>query len=187
MYYLMFFFQDKAKPPPTTFELYIQLLETIIWPLVLFAVMIIFRKRFSSAMNRMGSFKASSTGITIDFNDKISEAKDVFKNITEGATAKSGGLIDPNGTGIPKTPYDDLMNLRSQMDLTLKEKATALNMPVDGFTTSQICHRLKDIGAIPLEKAKMIHTILDLIYSAKKDVKQNQVDQIRELYKEIKL
>ena len=53
----------------------IRIIEIIIWPATLIVVLILFKKNIKSIFDRVGSFEASATGLSMTFQEKIEETK----------------------------------------------------------------------------------------------------------------
>jgi hypothetical protein len=66
---------------PNYFEMVIKLIEIIIWPIILFVIISLFKRNFQSTFQRLGSFKADATGIAITFEKQLEATKQWFANI----------------------------------------------------------------------------------------------------------
>ena len=160
-------------------------IQTIIWPLTLFIILLVFRKYFISAMSRLGSVEAGASGIKMTFDHKISEAKKLLKEIKPKATSKSiGGIqIQPKKSD----SYLKLMDIRMKVDENLNQ--LAVKNGIDSANTSSIalCEMLKESGIITIQNAQFIHSLLDISNSADETFSNEHLKIVKELFKAIKL
>lgn len=177
---------DAIKPPKTKefLEALAKLLGALAWPGTLLLILFLFRSGFSGAIKRIGGFKVDNTGLSVDFNDEIEAAKEIFSDLKEAATAKSGGSIQPMKTS---SPYVQLVSLKGDISNTLDRRAREADVNQGPSGINNRLDQLVGAGQMENTQAEMVRTLIGLIDSAKRDVTQPQVDRIENLYKEINL
>jgi hypothetical protein len=161
-----------------------ELIGAVAWPTTLLAVLYIFRNGFAQALKRMGSFKADTSGFSIDFNEQIDAAKELFEDLKETATAKSGGQIQPLK---PRTPYAQLVNLKSEIANDLDRLARSAGMDKGPGGINNRLDQLVGSGHMEYAKAEMVRTLVGVIASANREVTQAQVDRIEAMFKDLNL
>jgi hypothetical protein len=168
----------------SNFELFIQLVDTIIWPVTLLFVLFLFRRNLSEIIQRLGSVKADGTGIKISFEDKIASTKKLFQQIKPATVSKSSQEIQPEGL-TRESPFGQISGIKTNLINYLKSKAEEDNIHTEGLSATMTCDKLKETGAITIQKAKMIAAMLDVIAAAKPSATQEQADEIESLYNKI--
>jgi len=165
-------------------DVIIKILEIVIWPSTLFGVILVFRKQFNNAMGRLGSFEANATGISLSFEPKLDQAKEVFGQLRSAGMAKSapGGINQQRFKG---TPMEQVTRLHEEIDQTLIGIATENNIDLSGKSTAMLCKELAEKSLISKEKGRLLHALLEVLNSANAYITQQQVDEILEMYNSI--
>ncbi len=169
----------------STFELLIQLIEVLIWPASLVLIMWMFRRSFSGAINRMGSIKADGSGISLTFEKKIEEAKQIFNQLSTTVISKDGTSIRPSGKR--KTPYEQVLAINSNLNEDIKDQAVEANVVIAGLSPQQITEKLSETGVLTIQQAKKINALQELLNAADDSISRNQADQVEMLYDKIEL
>lgn len=167
-----------------TFEHIIKLIEVIIWPLTIVIILLIFRKQFQDIFGRIGSMKATSTGIEFSFEKKIIAAKQLLKSINP--MRKSKGIrteIHVND----KSPYQQLNEMDLQLVQRLKYLAQTNDVKLTAESGIEICNQLKRIGIILLPTAKLITAFFEISINANNSFNQSHLNDVKEIYNEIQL
>ena len=79
----------------------IRIIEIIIWPATLIVVLILFKKNIKSIFDRVGSFEASATGLSMTFQEKIEETKKLVPITASASNSNSGGSKSKSSVKIP--------------------------------------------------------------------------------------
>lgn len=167
---------------PSDFELIIKLLEVIIWPLIFFFIMAMFRKQIAQIIDRLGSLKADSTGVSLVFEKKLAEAKQLVAKIQPKATAD---IVVSSDT--QDLPYHQLITLRAQLEHQLHDLAQNNHIDNSNSSSFDILEKLKETGALNIKNAKAIHVLVDLINAADATTTQRQVNEVKALLNKIQL
>ena len=177
---------NSAEPAKTKefLEALAKLIGALAWPGTLLVILFLFRRGFAGAIKRIGGFKVDSSGISLDFNDEIAAVKDVLGGLKQAATAKSAGQIQTKAT---QTPFVQLVNLKSEISDALDRRARAADLAQGPGGIENRLDQLVGHGQMDNTQAEMVRSLTGLIDKAKRDVTQQQVDQIESLYKEIEL
>lgn len=165
---------------PSNFELTIELIQVLVWPVTLLIILFLFRRYFKEAMQRLGSINAGASGISLNFSKKIEEAKQIAKALTPISGVPSAA-INPTDTST-KTPRQQLTEIRKNIDTTLQNLATANKLPLNDKDTLAMTNELKDVGIIPIDKARLVEALVALTETPNANVTQDQVNEIRALY-----
>lgn len=163
-----------------SFEQLIILIQTLIWPLTLVVIILLFKRQFTKAMDRMGSFKADATGISMTFGEEIAQAKSTLGIVGVKGQAKSGTQIRTVFSG--GSPYSQLMHIKLKVEEQVEQAVKTANIQAEGMQLEGVLEKLKEVGALRNDSALLIKTILDLANHAPPVVTQLQVNEIRELY-----
>ncbi|NNM22624.1 MAG: hypothetical protein HKO54_03650 [Flavobacteriaceae bacterium] len=168
----------------TTIELIIKLIEILIWPLVTLVVILLFRSKVLEMVDRMGSFKAGSSGLEMTFQPKLDAAKKLFDELRPGGTAKAMRSLGAQES-IPGTPYDQLKHIEDKLITTLKELAQESNIPIENKSSVTLAKELGKSGTINPTSGMLIQTLLKLISEAGPSVNQFQADEIIGMYQSL--
>lgn len=176
-------FQDTAAPKGF-FEVLVSLIDAVVWPVTLLIILILFRKNFGEAIQRLGSLKADKTGISLTFQSKLDKAKGLFKGIGAKSISKSSelGVNTSSSFGSPK---EQLLGIHNDIETRLKNIAKENNIDVTSNNAHQVCNTFKEIGVFDLQKAELTKTLLDLTASPDAMISQQQVDEVKSLYQAI--
>lgn len=177
-------------PPPAitkdTFEVFVMLIDSIIWPLVLLIILILFRRNFANAIQRLGSLTANKEGLSLTFQSKLDRAKGLFSGLKPNGISKSSSLHSniTSGTG---SPQEEVRLIHSSIKKSLEDIADQQGIDVSGKSALEICVIFKDIGVFDLKKAQMAQTLLELTSSPDTDISHEQVNELKLLYQEAAL
>lgn len=165
-------------------ETFLRLVEIIIWPLTLFVIIMMFRGQFRNAMERLGSFKADASGISLSFEPKLDAAKKIFAALQSDDAAKSGVSLKPtnNFTG---TPQEQLSQIKAKLHSTLVELAAEAQVATSGKSAAALCKELQQRGVIKNDSGHLIGALLEVIDAAPATISQAQLDEIEKMYNSI--
>lgn len=165
-------------------DIILKILEVVIWPITILIIISMFRSQFRSAMDRLGSFEASATGVSMSFEPKLDQAKKLFNELKPGGKKKSAvgimGQDSPTGT-----PMEQVAKLRGEIDSTLLEMSRENNIDLNGKSSTTLSTELADKGVISRDNSKLLIALLEVLNSANANISQKQVDEIREMYNSI--
>ena len=172
---------QETPVPKSTFEVFVTLVDAVIWPFVLIIILIIFRKSVAELLHRLGSLKADKSGISLTFQSKLDKAKGLFKGLTSKGISKSGeiGVHVASSSG---SPQEQLQSIRKGLEKQLQEIASTNNIDVASKTPEEVCEKFKEIGVFDIQKAQLAHTLLDLTTSPDSNISQQQVNEVKALY-----
>ncbi|MDT8414069.1 MAG: hypothetical protein RQ735_01715 [Flavobacteriaceae bacterium] len=170
-----------------TFELIIKLVEVIIWPLCLFVVLLIYKQHFAKAFQRLGSIKADTTGISMVFDQKIEAAKKMVQQIVPKQIQKAAVDIQVEGENLNRMPFDQLKHLQFELESKLKTFAENYKIPFANFNPIQLSNKLKEIGAISIQNAKLIESFMDIADTADKHMTPKHLVDCKTIYDAIQL
>lgn len=172
----------------------IRIIEIIIWPATLIVVLILFKKNIKSIFDRVGSFEASATGLSMTFQEKIEETKKLVP--ISASSSNSGGLKSKSSVKIPvgrkksrkgQTPYESLLGIRDVLNNQIILKAQKHNINTNNLSSIDISNKLKEIGALTIQKAKAFQALIQLTNSADSSISQDQVNQVDQLLENLNL
>lgn len=163
-----------------TLELFIKLLEILIWPVLFVFVLVFFKKHFVSAMSRLGSINASATGVTMTFDNKMETAKKLLKTIQPKSISKSS-----SGIQVKNESYEALLKIKAATISKLKAIASKNGVATDNKTSTVLCSELEEAGIITIQKAKVFDSILDIASAADESFNASHLKVIDELFKVI--
>lgn len=170
----------------STFEMVIKLIDSIIWPVTLLLIVLIFRRKLNNAFQRIGSIKADSSGIAINFDKKLEETKKIFSSVKPMAIAKEAIGIKTY-MNQSDTPYKQVLDVRSSIINYLKLKSEAAGLNTDSLLPNQILNRLQSVNKIESDQAKMIDAMLDLTNNASANTTREQADMVESLFGQIEM
>jgi hypothetical protein len=170
-----------------TFELIIKLVEVIIWPLCLFVILLIYKRDFAKAFQRLGSIKADTTGISMVFDQKIEAAKRLAQQIVPKQTTKSATDIQISDENLNRQPFDQLKKMQFELENKLKTFAQNYNIPFANLNTIQLSNKLKEIGVISIQNAKLIESFIDIADIADKRLTSKHLIDCKTIYDSIQL
>lgn len=158
-------------------------IETIIWPLTLFVLLIVFKKYFINAMSRLGSVEAGTSGIKMTFDHSIANAKKLLKGIQPNATSKSSKNIEIQ----PKQSksYAELIDIKMKLNLMLVSLANENGINSEETTTEIVCEKLKETGVITLQKAQLIQAFYQITNTADVSFSKAHLEIAKDLYSAI--
>ena len=96
---------------PSNYEITFRFVEILIWPVVFFLIILLFRRNFKDAMGRLGSIRADATGVSLTFDNLLDSATEKFKKTRTIGTAKSTTTLGSEGKS-DKLPYERLIEIK---------------------------------------------------------------------------
>jgi len=168
------------------FEVMVLLIDTIMWPLVFLLFLLIFRKPFTEAIKRIGSFKADGSGIQLSFEKRIEATKKLFQQIKPAMQSKSGYDIQPVSKE-NTTAYAKILEIHSKVVEDLSRLSEKEHITTTGNPPTLIIEQLKEIGVITIQQAKMTLALLELTDTADTAATASQADNIKILYDKLGL
>jgi len=170
---------------PITWTELISLIQVLIWPLTCLIIILLFKTKLSGIIASLGSLKASKDGIEMTFQNKIESVQQMLSGGPVGALSKSGKKI--NISGSKQSPSDQLKEINEALNEAINSKASEYNIDVSNLGATEISSKLKDIGAITLQKARMFNALIDLTESGNPSISQSQVNQVKTLFLSLQL
>lgn len=157
----------------------------VIWPFTLLIVFLIFRKQITKKMDKLNSIDASSTGISMSFEQELDEAIEemVEAERKPKIIAKSGVRIGEEPKEERKvTPVESLLGIRDQMNQKLVKKAEASGIHTSGKSAAQLLDDLKSESVISNKEHKGLNRLLHLINAVDQNISQAQVNKVKLLF-----
>ena len=168
------------------FELIIQLVDSIIWPLTLLLVLLTFRRNLSDVILRLGTLKADRTGFELSFDKKIEATKKLFQQIKPATISKTGGDIQAFNEE-NDSPFGRILKTRSNLINYLKVLSEKNNIQGKGLMPEQLSEKLKDTGVITIQQMKMINAMLEVTAAANASATDRQARDVDNLMKKIEI
>ena len=168
-----------------TLEEITNFLEVIIWPGTLLFIIILYKKHFVSAFNRLGSLKADATGISMEFTQKIEGVKEQAKALKSGIQFKGGDDIIPSG--IQNSPFQQLLGLKVKLIKKVEELANSNDISIQNATIAQLLGSLEEKGVVDKKNTAFIMAVYDLMLSADQSITSQQYNDIDNLYLSIQV
>ncbi|MCW5519390.1 hypothetical protein J1N09_06045 [Aureitalea sp. L0-47] len=169
---------------PSNFEMLVRLIEILIWPVTVLIIVLLFRSKIKGVIHRVGSFKASSSGVEMTFAPQLDAAKKMFKQLRPDSVSKSVTTLEsserPSGT-----PYEQLLQIKFELEQSLTELAQEASISITGKSSLQLCAELEKSGVINHENGQLMRSLLTVIDAANAGITQAQVDEINTMYKAI--
>jgi hypothetical protein len=169
---------------PSIYEISFRLIEVLIWPVVFFIIILLFRKNFKEAMGRLGSLRADATGISLGFTQVLARSKGTFNKLRPGAAAKSMSSLGTK-TKEDKEPYMQLIEIKENLNKTILDLAKDDGMEVDNKSIESICRELSKKKIISAENEELMLSLIEVVNAARTDITQAQVDDIKALWHSI--
>lgn len=160
----------------------INLLDVIIWPLTILAIVILFRNRLSDAIQRVQSIQADATGISLTLEKKLAAAKNLLmgiKPVTAKSTPKPASSVDKT-----LSPYQQLLQIQNKLHTRLDELVIKNQLKFKELNPLELTEKLAEIGVIRIDQARCVTAALDISYAADATVTQEQVNVVIELFEE---
>lgn len=157
----------------------IALLDVIIWPSTVLIFIYWFRKPFRVVFSRLNNIDASATGISMSFSEKVSAAKKKAETLINSTAQSKGGIsINP---GIK----DEITNMKNKLESEMNAIAAGKGIDVQGLDIVKTTEVLKKKGIVNIEKANLIHAFLDISGSAHEHIPNDEMEDIKMIYKTI--
>ncbi len=170
----------------TTLELVIQLVDTIIWPVTLLILVLLFRRNLADVVQRLGTLKADRSGIELSFQKQIEATKQLFKEIKPVVSSKSAPDIQ-SFNEINNSPFADILAARSNLINHLRIIAAKEGIKIDNHSPEMIIDKLKETGSISIQQSKMINAMLEVTAAANASATKTQAEEIEDLMKQIEI
>lgn len=170
----------------SNFELFIQLVEVLIWPVTLIFILVIFRQNLSAVILRLNTLKADKSGFELSFDKRIEATKKLFQQIKPSTISKSGGNIVTISEE-DNSPFGRILKVRSNLINYLKVLSDKNGIQVIGLLPEQISEKLKETGVINIQQAKMINAMLEVTAAADASVTDRQAKEVENLMKKIEV
>ena len=167
---------------PTKFEMFVRMAEVLIWPVTVLIIILLFRKKIQGVIHRVGSFKASTSGVEMTFAPQLDAAKKLFSELRSEAVSKSTSILEAANTP-SGTPYEQLTQIKSELQQTVSELAQEASITVTDKSNVEVCQILERSGVINNESSQLIQSLFNVINAASTNISQNQVNEISALYK----
>ena len=167
---------------PSNFEMVVRITEIVIWPVTALIIVLLFRRKIMGVIHRVGSFKASTSGVEMTFAPQLDAAKKLFSKLRPNAVSKSTPALE-NSTSYSGSPYEQLKQIESELQQTVVELAQEAGISPTGKSNLQLCNALEKSGVVNNENSKLMQALFHVIHKADKSVSQNQVNEIISLYK----
>lgn len=166
-----------------------KLIGNLIWPVTLFLIFVIFRKHFANLMRNLSGIDASSTGISLKFDQQIDDAIENFLPTKEDNTVISKSAIQIGGQQqlhVPITPFQQMLNLRDELNHRIILKSQENNITTVQKSSIELKNELVKVESIPAKEAKLFQTLIDLTNASDKTISQAQVNKVKLLYTNLK-
>jgi len=160
----------------------VELLKVIIWPLTLLIIVFKFKTFFGNALNRMQSLDASATGISMTFQEKIEEAKNLL-NKSKGALQNRAKMSVSESND---SAYKRVLDVKASLLDFLYEKARSKGINPEKYNPQNLSLHLAEIGLFTFQQQKAINTVFDLANSASPSITEDQAQIVEDLYDSIK-
>lgn len=174
--------QDEGSK--TTFDLINNFIGHTIWPITLLIIFLLFRKQIIRKMDKLNSIDASSTGISMTFEQELDEAiEELVSEEQPKIVAKSGVKIgaEPK-VGKPKTPVAVLLGLRDEMNQKLVKKSDAVGIPTSGKSSDQLLDALEAQNEITSQEHKRWSKLIHLTHAVDQNITFGQVNKVKLLF-----
>lgn len=176
----------QAEGAGSTFEIINTFIGHIIWPLTLLIIFLVFRKQITKKMDKLNSIDASSTGISLKFEEELDAA---IEEIVEAAEEKPK-LVSKSGAKIgqevkenkPETPVAMLLALRDEMNQKIVKKSDAVGIETSGRSSAQLLDALETQNEITQKEHKRWSRLLELTHAVDQNITKGQVNKVRLLF-----
>lgn len=175
----------KLTDAPIDWSQIIELVGIMIWPLTCLVIIILFKAKISNLFSKVENFKITKDGVEASFQNKLESVQELLGAATGGGISKSGKKINIKGSD--STPYNQLLEIKDALNSQIQDKAKEFNLETKGLTLIEISDKLKEIGAMTLQKAKLFNALVDLTNSGNPAISQAQVNQVKTLYLSLQL
>jgi len=185
-------FQDSSEGVNgviTNLKFISEVIGHLIWPMTLLIIFWIFRKHFANIMKKLSGIDASSTGISLKFDQQIDEAiENNLPSNTPEIISKSGIRIgEKKVNDIPKTPFHQILSIRDELNHRIFLKSQENNIVTEHKSTIELKNELLKLEAISPQDGKLFQTLINLTNSVDNTISQSQVNKIQLLYINLKL
>ena len=173
----------------THLEFISKLIETLIWPITLLLLFVVFRKHFADIMRKLSGIDATATGISLKFDQQIDNAIENFlptqeeNNVIAKSAIQIGGQQEPD---VPQTPFQQMLNLRDALNHRIILKSQENNILTIQKSSIELKNELLKSGAITSQEAKLFQTLIDLTNASDTTITQAQVNKVKLLYNNLK-
>ncbi len=161
----------------------IALIEALVWPLSLVTIVLLFRKNIANSFNRLGSITASATGLSLNFETALEQAKEIFQESEPiAATSKSHTLTQNT---VANDPMDQVIAIKKSLRETLTELASENAVDVQNKNLEELAIALGQRQVIGQGNAQKIVALLRALETAPLSIKRHQVEDLQRLYNSI--
>ncbi|WP_111707576.1 hypothetical protein [Lutibacter citreus] len=177
---------NKTEELRFSFENLNQFIGHIIWPITVLIILWMYRKHISGVINRLGSFEAGATGISMTFDSKLEETiNDFLPSESKVIKSKSAFQIRSGEVKL-NSPYHQLLNIRENLYNLIITKSQEFNIVTAGKSSVQLCEILKEKEKISKKNADYFLSLIELTNSGNTTITQPQVNKVKELYNNLK-
>lgn len=164
-----------------TMQELIALIDATVWPISLVTIVLVFRKYIAKSFGRLGSITASSSGLSLNFEQALEEAKDIFEEGTN-LTEVSKSAVSINEKAFKPEPYEQLISIKKSIATTLSDLAIENSIPVVGKDLYGINNQLAQQKVISTANSLKISALLNAVDQAPLSIKRHQVVDLQHLY-----
>ncbi len=180
---------EGVKEVITNLKFISEVIGHLIWPITLLLVFWIFRKHFANIMKKLSGIDASSTGISLKFDQQIDEA--IENNLPVNnpeIISKSGIRIgEKKASDLPKIPFQQILSIRDKLNHQILLKSQENNIVTEHKSAIELKNELLKLEAISLLDGKLFQTLINLTNSVDNTISQSQVNKVQLLYLNLKL
>jgi len=130
----------------------------------------------------MQSLDASATGISMTFQEKIEEAKNLL-NKSKGALQNRAKMSVSESND---SAYKRVLDVKASLLDFLYEKARSKGINPEKYNPQNLSLHLAEIGLFTFQQQKAINTVFDLANSASPSITEDQAQIVEDLYDSIK-
>lgn len=157
-----------------------------IWPLTILVIFLVFRKQIVRKMDNLNSIDASSTGISLNFEQQLDNT--IEKMVLEEEeppklVAKSAVQIGGEIKAVYKTPVETLLELRDKMNQKIVKKAESAGIESAGKSSAELLNALETNMEITSNEHKRWSQLIHLTNSVDQNISMSQVNKVKLLFK----
>lgn len=156
-----------------------------IWPITILLIFLVFRKQIVRKMDKLNSIDASSTGISMSFEQELDGAIEEMLEEEEQPklVAKSGVKIgDESKLDKPKSPVANLLELRDKLNQKILKKADSAGVDSSGKSLAQLLDVLETNNDITSKEHKNWSRLVHLTNAVDQNITMAQVNKVKLLF-----
>lgn len=179
-----------AGEPWPILEIITTFIGHIVWPITLLALIWIFRNHLKNLFGKLSSIDASSTGISLRFEQEIDTAIEELLPVEEGPKfmSKSGVQIGQKEMEKePQTPFHQIMELREKLSHNIFFKAQENNVSTKNKSSLDLSSELLNMGVISNSTSKHFKALINLTNASNENITKGQVNKVKLIYKNLNL